>query len=110
MRECPPQKNILYLEINYAEQNGYLEILIGCVWRNDGRGGGGLLPSNHFRLLKRALAIPICNRMSPFRTFYNNSFDTKCPGMEKKKQKTTQCPHRSLLKRRYRAAYDTDLW
>jgi hypothetical protein len=38
--ECPPQKHIFYLEINYAGQNGYLKILIGCVWGNDGRGGG----------------------------------------------------------------------
>ena len=40
MGECPPQKDIFYFEINYAEQNGYLKILIGCVWGNDGRGGG----------------------------------------------------------------------
>ena len=39
MGECPPQKHTFYLEINYAEQNGYLKILIGCVWGNDGRGG-----------------------------------------------------------------------
>jgi hypothetical protein len=38
--ECPAQKYIFYLEINYAEQNGYLKIFIGCVWGNDGRGGG----------------------------------------------------------------------
>jgi hypothetical protein len=29
------------VEINYAEQNGYLKILIGCIWENDGRGGVG---------------------------------------------------------------------
>ena len=34
--ECPPQKHNFYLEINYAEQNGYLKIFIGCVWGNDG--------------------------------------------------------------------------
>jgi hypothetical protein len=38
--ECPPQKDIFYLEINYTEQNGYLKILIGCVWGDDERGGG----------------------------------------------------------------------
>ena len=40
MGECPPQKDIFHVEINYAEQNGYLRILIGCVWGNDGRGRG----------------------------------------------------------------------
>ena len=34
--ECPPQKHIFYLEINYAEQNGYLKTLIGCAWGNGG--------------------------------------------------------------------------
>jgi hypothetical protein len=38
--EFLPQKDIFYLEINYAEQNGYLKILIGRIWGNDGRGGG----------------------------------------------------------------------
>ena len=38
--ECPPQKHIFYQEINYAEQNGYLKVLIGCVCENDGRGEG----------------------------------------------------------------------
>jgi hypothetical protein len=46
--------------------------------------GGGELPSNHFRLLKSALAFLISNRMSPFWIFYDNSFDTKCPGMKQK--------------------------
>jgi hypothetical protein len=27
-------------QLAYAEQNGYLKILIGCVLGNDGRGGG----------------------------------------------------------------------
>jgi hypothetical protein len=40
MGECPPQKHILYLEINNAEQNVYLQISIGCVWENDWREGG----------------------------------------------------------------------
>jgi hypothetical protein len=42
--ECPPQQHIFYLEINYTEQNGYLKILIGCVWGNDGRGGEAVAP------------------------------------------------------------------
>ena len=39
LAEYPPQKRIFYQEINYAEQNGYLKILIWCVWGNDARGG-----------------------------------------------------------------------
>ena len=39
MGEFPPLKHIFYLEINYAEQNGYLKILIGCIWRGVGWGG-----------------------------------------------------------------------
>ena len=31
-------KYIITGPINYAEQNGYLKIFIGCVWGNDGRG------------------------------------------------------------------------
>ena len=49
-------QNIFYLKINYAEQNGYLKTLIACVWGKGGR-EGGQLPSNHFRLLKRVLAL-----------------------------------------------------
>jgi hypothetical protein len=29
--ECPAQKHIFYLEINYAEQNGYFKILLVSV-------------------------------------------------------------------------------
>ena len=63
------------------------------------------LPSNHFRLLNRALTLSISNRKSPFRSFYNNSFDTKWPGLKKKKL----CPHRSLLRQRYGAACPLEL-
>jgi hypothetical protein len=72
------------MEINYAEQNGSkfsLDVLEGMM----GVGGGGLFVTlGHFRLLKRALPTLISNRMSPFRSFYDNSFNTKCPGMKKK--------------------------
>ena len=68
--------------------------------------GGGYFPSNHFRLLKRALAPPISNRINPFRSFYDNSFDTKCPGTENKKINNTLCQHRSLLRQRDWAAFD----
>ena len=33
---------------NYAEQYGYLKILIRCVLGINGREDGGLLPSYHF--------------------------------------------------------------
>jgi hypothetical protein len=38
--DCPPQKCKFYQEINYAEQNGYLKILIACVWGNGDRERG----------------------------------------------------------------------
>jgi hypothetical protein len=85
VEECPAQKNIFYPEINYAEPNDYLRILIGCVWGNDGR-WGGLVALQSLPLLKRTLATPISNRVSSFLGFYDESFVTKCPGMEKKKQ------------------------
>ena len=40
-------------EIIHAEQNGYLKILIGCVWRNDGRGGGGLVALQSLSTIKK---------------------------------------------------------
>ena len=46
--------------------------------------GGGLVALQSVLTIKRALATPISNRMSPFRSFYDKSFDTKCLGMEKK--------------------------
>ena len=52
MGECPPQKHIFHLEINYAEQNGFLKILIGCIWGNDGR-GGGLVALQSFSTIKK---------------------------------------------------------
>ena len=33
-------KDIIFGLLNYTKQNGYLKILIECVYRNDGRGGG----------------------------------------------------------------------
>ena len=42
------KKHNFFVEINYAEQNGYLKILMGCVWENDGRGGGASFPSITF--------------------------------------------------------------
>ena len=65
-------KGIISWTLNCVEQNSHLKILI-CLgkwwaWK------GCFLPSNHFRLLKRALAISISNQMSPFWSFYDNTF------------------------------------
>ena len=40
MGEYPPQKHNFYPEINYAEQNGYLKLLIGSVSGNGRRKRG----------------------------------------------------------------------
>ena len=53
MGEYPPQKHIFYLKINYAEQNGYLKMLIGCISGNDGRGGGGLVALQLLSTIKK---------------------------------------------------------
>jgi hypothetical protein len=34
--------------------------------------------------IKRVQALRISNRLCPFRSFYDNSFNTKCPGQKKK--------------------------
>ena len=82
---CHP-KDIIPEPFNYVEQNSYLKILIGRVWGSGGR-GRGLVAPNHFRLLKRALALSISNRLSPFRSSYDSAFDTKYSGQKKKKKK-----------------------
>ena len=33
-------KDVIYVPVNYAEQNDYLKISIGCVWGMGGRGRG----------------------------------------------------------------------
>jgi hypothetical protein len=39
--------------------------------------------------------------------FYDNFFDTKCPGLKEKKiDNNILCQHGSLLRQRYCAAYD----
>ena len=58
-------KDIISGAFNYVEQYGYLKILFGCFWTNGGLGRG----------------VPI------ERSFYDNSFDTKCPGLKEKKLK-----------------------
>ena len=37
-------KDTISRPFNYIEQNGYLKILIGCVWGNGGRGRGVSCP------------------------------------------------------------------
>jgi len=34
-------KDVISGPFNYVKQNGYLEILIGCIWRNGGGWGWG---------------------------------------------------------------------
>ena len=64
---------------------------ISKFWLNVFEEMVGYLPSNHFWLLKRELALSIFNRVSPLRSFYDNSFDTKCPNLSKEK-----CAHVAL--------------
>ena len=45
---------------------------------------GLLVALQSLSLLKRALDPSIYNRISPFRNFYDNSFNTKCPGLDNK--------------------------
>ena len=49
-------------------------MFICCIW---GKKGVGKLPSDHFWLLKRALEIPIFNRMSPLRILHDHPFHIK---------------------------------
>jgi hypothetical protein len=49
---------------NTLKKNGYLKILIGCL--REIMDVGGWLRCNHFRLSKRALALSISNRTTPF--------------------------------------------
>ena len=71
-------KNTICRPLNYTEQNGYLKILIRCVFGIYCHGrGGGLFPSNHFQLIKRALALSISNRTSIFRSFYDSDWPSQ---------------------------------
>jgi len=45
-------KDIISGPFNYVEQKGYLEIFIGCVWRNGGLGRGVSCPPITFDYLK----------------------------------------------------------
>ena len=41
-------KDLISRTFNYAEQNGYLKILIGCVWGEGGREMGAICPQSIF--------------------------------------------------------------
>ena len=78
MGECPPQKHIFYLEINYAEQNRYLKILIGCVWGNDGR--GGLVALQSLSNIKKGTSRSNFQSNEPFSNFLRQLRRYEVPG------------------------------
>jgi hypothetical protein len=67
---------------------------------------GMLVAFQSLLTIKKVLVIPIFNRMNPFRSFYDSSFDTKFPG-KNKKINNTLLQHRSLLRQCYCAVYET---
>jgi hypothetical protein len=83
--------------------------LIACVWGNCGRGRGVSCLPITFDYQKGHKAPPISNRMSPFRSFYDNSFHTKCPGLKKPKNNTL-CQHLSFLRQRYWTANESNVY
>ena len=92
MGEYPPQKYIFYLEINYAEQNGYLKILTGCVWGNDGR--GGLVALQSLSTIKKGTSHSNFQLNEPFSKFLRRLLRYALPGYgekTKKKKQTTNC-------------------
>jgi hypothetical protein len=46
---------------------------------------GVLVAFKSLSTIKMAQAATISNRSSPFRSFCDNSFNTKCPGLKEKK-------------------------
>ena len=78
---------------NYVEPNGYLKILIRCVWENDERGRGLVA----FQSLSTIINF---QSIEPFSKFLRQLFRCEVPGSKK------ICPHRSLLRQHYCAAYD----
>ena len=69
LRECPPQKDIFYVKINYAEQTVYLKILIGRIWGNDGRGEGGLVALQSLSTIKKGTSPLNFQSNEPFLKF-----------------------------------------
>ena len=56
--------DIINKPFNYFEQIGHLHVYIGRIRGNEG--AGGLLPTNYFPLLKRALELEITNPLLNF--------------------------------------------
>ena len=77
-------KGIVIRPINYAEQNGYLKILIGQFWEK-GVVGGGLVALQFSGDLKKALELLISVRMSPLPIFSDLWVDTINPVKNKTK-------------------------
>ena len=64
-RLCSPGVFVIW-SLKFFAQNSYIKILNRCIWGKRALGGGGLvLPTNHFWLLKRALEILVYSQMSP---------------------------------------------
>jgi hypothetical protein len=84
MGKCPPQKHIFYLEINYAEQNGYLKILIGCVWGYDGC-GGGLVALQLLSTIKKGTRALNFQSNEPLLKFLRRPFPYEVPFSKGKK-------------------------
>ena len=74
---------------DYAEQNGFLKILICWILKKMSM-GGGLFALQFFGHLKRALELFISVRMSPLATFYDHLVDKMTPGKKNKKKQTNK--------------------
>ena len=69
-------ENMISRPFNYLKQNCYLKILIRSVWENGGR-RRGLVALQSLLTIKRALSVSIFNRVSSFRSFYNNKWPSQ---------------------------------
>jgi hypothetical protein len=69
-------KDLVSRTFNYVEQNGYLKILIGCVWGNSGL-ERWLVALQSLSTIKRTQSLSISNQMSPFWSFWENTFYKK---------------------------------
>jgi hypothetical protein len=102
--ECPPQKDIFYLEINNAEQNGYLKLVIVCFWGNDGR--GGLVTLQSLSTIKKGTSHSDFQSNEPFSNFLRQLLRYEVPRYGEEKINNTLSPHHSLPRQCYRPAYD----
>ena len=60
--------NLITSTLDYFGHNGYLKILIGCVWGKEGVEGGGKGLIQSRLTIKRALEIIISNWVIPLRS------------------------------------------